>query len=182
MTDVFNDLDHRLSVVKRWAIAETIHKQSVSEHVFNVERMSVRIARDWMGIDDPEALFIIMSYAHHHDDTESLSGDLPTMVKPYFNEPEFTVDHADLVPPPELVTQLIKDIVKLADMLDGWWFLCVEHQLGNRYLEPHYNFEPGRIMAFANNTWPNTTIPSLVQSQIDSMRDAASIRHSKRGR
>lgn len=185
MNILFNELDHRLSVVKRWGIAHTIQTQSVAEHVFNVERIAVRIAKAWFNITDETALFRIAKFAHHHDDHEALTGDLPTMVKPYFDEEAFEKDHIDLLPlPPPLLNNPIQNIVKLADMLEGYHFLCMEKTLGNSYLDEHLEHEGPRIIAFIHATWPKEfALHDSVNHVMWDMRKCnRSTRHSKRGR
>lgn len=184
---LFTDLDHRLSVVKRWGIAHTIQTQSVAEHVFNVERIALRIARLWFGIHDHRQLLDIMTMAHHHEDFEALSGDLPTMIKPYFNEGAFEREHKDLVPtfvPSEEWASSCRQIVKLADMLEGFHFLAMERALGNAYLSEHFEYEGPRIMKYVRETWPdNYLIVSLAQKAlIDIVAGCKSSRHSRRGR
>lgn len=180
---IWNDLDHRLSVIPRWVTAERVHQQSVATHIFNVERMAIRIAKEWFGITDKEELFEIVQWAHHHEDLEVLSGDLPTMIKPYFDEKAMARDHNDIVKAREPHNGLAYCIVKLADMFDAWWFLCVERSLGNRYLDNHVNFEPTRILKYVSFNWPGS--PELLdkaKTLIDDMANERSVRHSKRGR
>ena len=180
---IFGDLDHRLSLIDRWATAQTIHKQSVSEHIFNVERMAIRIATQWFGVTDPAALFVVMWFAHRHEDFEALSGDLPTMVKPYFDEVAFEKDHSDVMTPVVDGGQWVRNIVKLADMLDAFWFLCIENRLGNQYLDNHYEHEPRRIFDYFDKTWPNNEhVRQHLVGLIEEMRTCGSIRHSRRGR
>ena len=179
---IWNDLDHRLSVLPRWVTAERVHNQSVAEHIFNVERLAVRIAKHWFNITDKEHLFEIVRWAHHHEDLESLSGDLPTMIKPYFDEKAMARDHDDVVKNREPRGLFTREIVKLADMLDCWWFLCVERSLGNVYLDNHYNHEMGRILGFVKATWPDPEMEKRVGKLLDDMSAERSIRHSKRGR
>lgn len=180
---IWDDLDHRLSVVKRWGTVHTIHQQSVAEHIFNVERIAVRIATRWFSVIEDDALFVIMWFAHRHEDFEALSGDFPTMVKPYFDEAAFEKEHSDIIDPIRDGGQWVRNIVKLADMLDAWNFLCVEQALGNSYIEYHYKHEPTRIIQFVEATWPNdVALLKKVNAGIDEIASATSIRHSKRGR
>lgn len=182
MTPIFNDLDHRLSVVKRWGILHTIQSQSVAEHCFNVERMAVRMAKHWFGITDPEKLWEIAKYAHHHDDFEALTGDLPSMVKPYFDEYVFEADHSDLIPVRNPNQECV-NIVKLADMLEGWHFLCIEDLLGNSYVCNHISHEPNRIVMFVAETWPNNDeIAGNIHETMNLFTHQISVRHSRRGR
>lgn len=181
--NIWGDLDHRLSVVKRWGTTQTVHQQSVAEHIFNVERIAMRIASEWFDIHDRRMIFEIMFWAHHHEDLEAISGDFPSMVKPYFDEDAMASEHADVLVSHRPLNSDVRAIVKLADMLDSWWFLCVEAKLGNAYLAHHVGFEPGRIIRFTEQTWPNNVaLLKKVNDCIGRMQSELSIRHSKRGR
>jgi len=137
MTTVFGELDARLSTIKRWAIVPTIQTQSVAEHVFNVERICTRMA-PWFGIDEPAEMLMLSQAALHHDDRESLTGDIPSTAKSYIIVTEIGIDttgsawydHADV---------RYKEIVKLADMMEMFHFLSVECLMGNRYVSTHKN-------------------------------------------
>jgi 5'-deoxynucleotidase YfbR-like HD superfamily hydrolase len=182
MNQIFNELDHRLSVVQRWGILHTIQKQSVAEHCFNVDRIATRIAKQWFGWEDATWLLGIKEWAHNHDNLESVMGDPPTMVKPYINEDAMAEDHADLVPlmsPPKEV----RDIVKLADMLEGFHFICQEMKMGNVYVETHYNNYFQEIGDYVRATFkdPELLYP-LLKDLMVSMSEEKSTRFSKRGR
>lgn len=183
---VFNELDHRLSVVKRWAILHTIQTQSVAEHVHNVVRIAKRIATEWFDVDDPAELLDIIEYAHHHDDFESLMGDPPSMIKPYIDETAFEREHQSLIKSykPAAHDQC-KQIVKLADMLEGYHFLCIENSLGNKYAAEHLNHEPKRIRNYVISVWQPSADSMLlenVNATMAAMFNEHSTRFSMRGR
>jgi 5'-deoxynucleotidase YfbR-like HD superfamily hydrolase len=180
---VFTEIDHRLAVVKRWGILHTIQTQSVAEHCFNVERMAVRIAKHWFDITDDKILFRISQLALHHDNFEALSGDLPTMVKPYFCEEDFENDHKDLVPWSDDPDQFVTDIVKLADKLEGFHFICIERALGNDYVIEHYKNYWAEIETFLNRVWPGyTVLQTQVRDTMGYLSASRSTRFSRRGR
>jgi len=180
---LWDDLDHRLSVIKRWGTTESIHKQSVAEHIFNVERMAVRLAARFFGIFDNERILEIVMCAHHHEDLEALSGDFPSMVKPYFDEKAMAKEHADVLNVVPEAPPYAKHIVKLADMFDSLWWLVIEHKLGNTYIAKHLEYEPGRIIEYVRTTWSgDANLLKAVNAAIEEMLEIVSIRHSRRGR
>lgn len=184
MNTIFNELDHRLSVVQRWGILHTIQKQSVAEHCFNVERIAVRIALEWFFLSDRLDILDVMLWAHNHDNLEAIMGDPPTMVKPYINEDAMAEDHEDLVPNRRPSTMLIKNIVKLADMLEGFHFICQEMKMGNTYVENHYDSYFIEIATFLKANFQDrlSVLAPLVRELMTSMSEEKSTRFSKRGR
>ena len=183
MNTIFNELDHRLSVVQRWGILHTIQKQSVAEHCFNVDRIATRIAKQWFDWVAVDWLLELREYAHNHDNLESVMGDPPTMVKPYIDEDAMAEDHADLVPVMSPLKD-VRDIVKLADMLEGFHFICQEMKMGNNYVENHYDSYFVEIAKFVKETWPHRLdhLAPLVKDLMVSMSEDKSTRFSKRGR
>lgn len=181
---LFSEIDHRLSVVKRWGILHTIQTQSVAEHVHNVVRIAARIAVDWFAIEDSDELLDVVLYAHHHDDLEAFSGDLPSMVKPYLDEDAIARDHRHLVSPYNPIHfDQTKEVVKLADKLEGYHFLCIEVALGNKYVEEHWVKEAAIISDYVYATWPdNHELREKVNREMERMRNERSSRFSMRGR
>lgn len=171
MTEIFTDFDKRLGIIPRWTIVHTIQKQSVAEHCFNVERIATRIAREWFEIDDYEGLYIISQWALHHDDLEAVTGDIQSPVKPLFDEaaaealyPEVPIHH----PSP-----LVKDIVKLADIMEWVVFALYEQQLGNKFIDNFVDHHCKHVVQFAweRFTTRNTVhVASTVKNWVDRMR------------
>lgn len=177
---IFNELDHRLSVVRRWGILHTLQDQTVAEHVHNVVRITIKIGAGWFKLDHEELLTAIM-WAHHHDDEEALSGDLPSMVKPYFDVEAFRADHADLLLVPMAVPEHIENIVKLADKMEGMYFLAMEIALGNQFAFSHFDEEFGIITEFSRKF--DRKVQLTVGDWLAELRyPLKSTRHSRRGR
>jgi 5'-deoxynucleotidase YfbR-like HD superfamily hydrolase len=183
---IFDELDHRLAVVKRWGILHTIQTQSVAEHCFNVERIAIRIGMEWFGLNEKGDgwKWEIMKWAHHHEDLESISGDLPTMIKPYFDEDAMAEDHAELIKPREPYDDYVRKIVKLADMIERYHFLSMERKLGNEFVINHWNKQIYEITAYIKKEWPNewSLFDSLCRDWMIDVASSNSTRHSRRGR
>lgn len=181
--EIFTELDHRLSVVKRWPILHTIQTQSVAEHAFNVSRIAERIAFDWFKIGDGDVLYNILWWALHHDDLEALTSDLPSMVKPYFDEDKLAHEHSSILVPALPPSDQVRDIVKLADKMEGYHFLAMEVALGNQFVRAHYAEEIGIISRHTRKTF-GADIGMKMDDWLYRIREEplASTRHSMRGR
>ena len=177
---IFDDLDLRLSTVKRWSILHTQQKQSVAEHVHNVTRITVRIGVNWFGLSS-EQLLSAMIWAHHHDDLEAIMGDPPSMVKPFIAEDSLLRANEELFPiltdhPP----QHIENIVKLADRLERYYFLAMEVALGNEYCRDHFTEEFKLINAWVKDRFERR-IQLLVHDWMKSVENPRSYRTPRVG-
>ena len=131
---IFHELSQRLSVVPRWTIVRTIQKQSVAEHCFNVARIAEEVAVRWFNINpQSEIMRDILTYALHHDDDEAITGDIPSPAKYRLREEYLDASHS----PWYHVSEDARRIVKLADLMEAYWFLMMERRLGNQYCEVH---------------------------------------------
>lgn len=159
MSEVFGELDARLSVITRWVVINTIKKQSVAEHCFNVERIARRIAEAWFEITNVNELDIVSQIALHHDDDEAITGDIPSPSKHILSE-AYLDSRRDMwynIPCQQ------HDIVKLADKMEAYYFLTMEYKLGNSYIDEYrdelatkvrnvayYDFGKGRVLGLVN--------------------------------
>lgn len=179
---LFTELDHRLSVIKRYSILHTLQTQSVAEHVFNVERICRRLCAMIPDLKASE-LADVLEWAHHHEDYEALHGDFPSMAKPYFETAAFERDHAGIMVPIEPANERTRVIVKLADLLEMYRFLAMETTLGNQFVVEHVTFERGKISKFLKDN-PAHFSERFTNAVLDWMlygQPTRSMRHSKRG-
>jgi hypothetical protein len=128
---IFDEIDLRLSTVKRWTIVHTIRQQSVAEHSYNVAIIAEAIARHWFNVTDPARLYEVYRYALEHDREEGITGDVPTIVKDLFNTAAASLRYVKEWPEPSADDQIYA-IVKLADRIDALIFLRVEMGMGNQ--------------------------------------------------
>lgn len=123
------EADKRLSVVPRWAIVNTIQKQTVSDHCFRVVRLIHRIG-DNVGVS-PDAITVAMTRAIYHDDDEHVSGDVPSIAKKYLDTERLKQDF----PAPMSSWQpsgTVAHLIKVADKVEAILFLRTEIALGNK--------------------------------------------------
>lgn len=150
MTDIFSEMDTRLSVISRWVVVNTIKRQSVAEHCFNVERIARRIAMDWFKITDESKIAYVSQVALHHDDDEAISGDIPGPSKNILSEKYLDSLGRAWYNGPCLERQ----IVKLADKMEAYWFLTMEAKLGNKYIADYRSEVEAKALAFAAEFGP----------------------------
>jgi 5'-deoxynucleotidase YfbR-like HD superfamily hydrolase len=149
MTDIFSEMDARLSVISRWVVVNTIKRQSVAEHCFNVERIARRIANDWFDGNEVN-LDRVSQMALHHDDDESVIGDIPSPAKDVLSE-----RYLDSVARAWYnVPCLEHDIVKLADKMEAYWFLAMESKLGNTYIDDYRREIKDKVLVAAQKFGP----------------------------
>ena len=136
-----------LSFVERWAIAPRLHRQTVAEHSFFVALYASEICL-LLGMG-PLAHSQVLHYALRHDAFEAWTSDIPgpakrslvglgaqddyhdkfarTMGEEYLGAIE--LGNATLVYPSGKCR--VRDIIKIADIIDSLFFLEQEKLLGN---------------------------------------------------
>lgn len=148
---IFSELDYRMSVVKRWSVVETIRKQSVAEHSYNVAIMADRIARRLS--DDLKLAHAAVLYALYHDKIESVTGDFPSYMKAHVNEHPMSLlvdglDEEETNDGSAGDDPMVRFIVKCADYIDACVFLRMEISLGNRSVSYHLRHLEARFRRF----------------------------------
>lgn len=110
----------RASHVKRFHIVETTKQQNVSEHSFNVWVFAEAIC----DVDNfsEHTRRQVTEYALHHDLPEVILGDVPTPSKILVDMKRVEMDIEPKSLPPNSV---VRDIVKLADVMDAVVFLAM---------------------------------------------------------
>lgn len=176
---IWSELDFRMSFIQRYNMYPVLHRQSVAEHVFNVTRIARRIAVSWFDVagDDLQTLTV---WALHHDDTEALSGDLMSMAKPYFDEASFERDYAKTLPGVVVPPYPLKEIVKLADIMDVYTFFLLESSLGSTAINGPLRDTLDRVYEYARTVlmkdYPN------IMENLDQFRREAELSASTRTR
>lgn len=114
----------RLSIIPRWSIVPTIHRQSVAEHSFQVIALSRWLAEKHRNAPRVSFVCKVLVAALYHDMDEALTGDPP-------GGPLKKVEWDEKV----AAEGQVWAVVKLADMIEAHLFLMEEELLGNKNLQ-----------------------------------------------
>lgn len=151
-----------LSWVERWAIAPRHHHQDVANHSFYVTLYASEICQMLkIGVSDRAS---VMDAALRHDASEAWSSDVPgpakrslfdedkhIAYKAKFAESMNDLYLASMADMDSLVysylgdTYRVRDIVKVADLIDEVFFLAFERNLGNNLVKDLYQREMNRL-------------------------------------
>ena len=107
----------RLSTVERWGVLPTIRRQNTAEHSFHVA-----ITVQWLltqharGTANQEFAMRCINAALWHDIEEAAEGDSPGPTKGPKDYSTYSEESL---------------VVKLADLIESYWFLCEEEDMGN---------------------------------------------------
>lgn len=106
--------------VKRWNIVETTRQQTLAEHLFNVSMIAGEIAKKIPTVP----VTTVVARALVHDLAEVILGDIPTPTKARMREMGFDfkkLEHS--VFPLADADPGVEKIVKIADVMEAWWFI-----------------------------------------------------------
>jgi hypothetical protein len=131
-----------LEYVNRWNFHPHIHSQNVSAHSYNVTVITYFIS-EYFGIANEDKLLLLLQ-ALFHDFSESVTGDIPTLVKRHLcnackvkildgqaiTESINFYNNSDIG---NLMKKELHPIVYLADFLDAFLYADYECNLGNKY-------------------------------------------------
>lgn len=140
MTEI-KDIFH-LSNITRYSNLSTNHKQSVSDHSFNVSILTLYLYQ-WLELTEEQmSLKDCLVWAIIHDVPECETGDIlqpmkqanPT-IKSLLKGVESKTYHRLGLPDENLFKQEVKLLVKMADELDVILFCQIENELGNHQLD-----------------------------------------------
>jgi 5'-deoxynucleotidase YfbR-like HD superfamily hydrolase len=143
------ELLYRAGDVKRLHVARTLRPYTVAEHVYGAQCIAVELC-----YSNPQAdALAVLQTLLYHDAAEVETGDLPANVKrdvvgmrDAFERMEEAVLVRYGIPMPEGQSQLERNIVKAADILDCAWRCLVELQMGNR--TPFLGVVFGRLLEY----------------------------------
>lgn len=129
-----------LAHVPRWVVVPVIRRQNVAEHSFFVAHYVAEL------LDHPvfknkhsDWKYAAMRYAVMHDRSEARTGDFPGPIKRMMQDPVRRMRleekaEASLGPAP-YKDDLIRRVVKAADTIEEYFYLCSEQQMGSRVVE-----------------------------------------------
>ena len=142
-----------LAWVPRWVIMKRNRTQSVAEHSFFVALYSIDVAKIVeLGVEFYPNL---LQYALTHDMEEMITGDLPAPYKhalPSTAAPWIVRTWEALEAPISLVdNDVVRQIVKTADLIDSFLYLEEEVQMGNMIAADH--IEKIRIELMEKSTY-----------------------------
>ena len=125
----------RSARVVRYHTENTLHKQTVGEHTYGV-MWFVMLLTDF----EPSPALVLETLAH--DVAEYRTGDMPGDIKAEAHDlgeamkgVEVEVE-SKLEYPKRALTAVDRDVIKLADMLEGFAFCLYERKRGNAFIQP----------------------------------------------
>lgn len=125
----------RLAIVPRWVVVPTIQKQSVAEHSYAVAFIALWVAHFHAKYNDGSADDDLMYYAIIHDETESVTGDIPSPAGKIHIPGKSSIYEQTHGMGATTASDDIRQILKIADLLEAYLFVKEDERLGNKNLD-----------------------------------------------
>jgi 5'-deoxynucleotidase len=157
----------RLSNVPRWAVIPTIRNQNVAEHSYHVCSLALWLAdRSAPVARGSTTREQIMYAALYHDESESMTGDIAAPAKKWMDKLQF-VNLSKRLGIQEYENDEVKQIIKMADLLEAYLFLHEEISMGNQAVWTIMNDVSDNLVGaweqFEYNDHPKPSATELVQ-------------------
>lgn len=189
-----------LSFVERWAIAPRLHHQNVAEHSYFVALYCSEMC-EFMGLSDGDRVKVL-DYALRHDAFEAWTSDIPGPAKRSLlsmtTEREYHNQFGQVMGPTyrdamargdEQIynwrsrkdqkghTFRVRDVIKVADILDSLFFLATEEQLGNRMVEGLFAREMDRLHTALKvfGDWTGSAILATVEKELARLAELGAV-------
>lgn len=143
---MFTHIIRVLATVPRWAIVPTLRQQSVAEHSYYVSLyMAEMLSMDALSHWDSDRKFAALRAALIHDAPEALMSDIPGPVKRRIRDEDayhqFEQEQMDRLNYTDRhgyqwhTDDDIDALIKVADLIDEYFYLRMERLMGNGILE-----------------------------------------------
>jgi len=137
---MFNHYLRGLATVPRWNVVPVIRRQYVAEHTFFVcQYVSELLDHPFYKNAHPDWKLAALRYALVHDAEEARMSDIPGPVKRMIKDDDKLREVEGRVLASMGLNaysdQKIKQLVKAADTIDEYFYLCSEAQLGSKIVK-----------------------------------------------
>lgn len=175
---MFNHYVRILATVPRWAILPTIRRQHVADHSFYVALYVAELISKYHSTWPADIKFLALRQALIHDAPEARMSDIPGPVKRQIKDPEKFAKFEENVLTKlgfegwDVETDVINKLIKVADLIDEFYFICIEINLGNQMMGRIQSGVRDRLhAACANAELPFQEILRDIQNELREMRD-----------
>lgn len=122
----------QLSIVPRWTVVPTIQRQNVAEHSFHVAHIALWLAQYHTALYTGDYDRDILWYALIHDETEAITGDIPTPAGKKHLPGKSSLFESKHNMGTTLASTDVKCTLKIADLLEALLFTQEEERLGHK--------------------------------------------------
>ena len=154
----------RLADVPRWAVIPTIHKQSVAEHSFHVAHIALWLIDYYPRIPISDYIITdVLYYALIHDETEAITGDIPSPAGQRHIPGKSSAFEKTSGQGATTADDDVRDLLKVADLLEAFLFVKEEMALGNKMLDSILLSIRSRLIPLTK-TYPPTILQDFMET------------------